>query len=193
MNKRQKLILALVFGTLVLPLASLLAQTTTPPPQTFSATIYLDYRYYLTNAGPITLKPMDLTKAYLSNQFVFRRAYFTYENKISDNLKFRFRLDADNTVNVTGVTLTGSPVTDVTMAKDDKLRPFMKHLYLEYSNFLIRKMVLNIGMIETLTFKPAEERWGLRSVARHTVDERRHRRDPEILHRQVFPGGGGRL
>jgi hypothetical protein len=31
-------------------------------------------------------------------------------------------------------------------------------------------MVLNIGMIETLTFKPAEDRWGLRSVAKTITD-----------------------
>ncbi len=170
MSKKQKRTLALVLGALVLPLASLLAQTTTPPPQTFSTTIYLDYRYFLSNAGPVTLKPSSPTTAYLSNQFVFRRAYFTYENKINDNLKFRFRLDADNTANVTGVTLTGSPVTGVSTSKDDKLSSFMKHLYLEYSNFLIPKMVLNVGMIETLTFKPAEERWGLRSVAKTITD-----------------------
>jgi hypothetical protein len=163
----------LALGILMLPmvsLMSLMAQTTTPPPQTFSATVYLDYRYFLSNAGPATLKPAADTSAYLNNQFVFRRAYFTYENKISDNLKFRFRIDADNTANVTGVTLTGSPVSGVTLSKDDKLRPFIKHLYLEYSNFLIPKMVLNVGMIETLTFKPAEERWGLRSVAKTLVD-----------------------
>jgi hypothetical protein len=170
MRTPRKFILAFVLGVAVLPLASLLAQTTTPPPQTFSATIYLDYRYFLSNAGPGTLKPGSPTTAYLNNQFVFRRAYFTYENKINDNLKFRFRIDADNTANVTGVTLTGSPVSAVSLSKDDKLRPYVKHIYLEYANFLIPKMVLNVGMIETLTFKPAEERWGLRSVAKTLVD-----------------------
>ena len=148
----------------------LMAQTATPPPQTFSATVYLDYRAFLSNAGPVTLEPGANTAAYLNNQFVFRRAYFTYENKISDNLKFRFRVDGDNTANVTGVTLTGSPATGVSLGKDDKLRPFIKHLYVEYANFLVPKMVLNVGMIETLTFKPAEERWGLRSVAKTLVD-----------------------
>ncbi len=170
MRSSKKLILAMAFGALVLPLANLMAQTTTPPPQTFSATVYLDYRYYLSQDGPWTLKPTNPATAYLSNQFIFRRAYFTYENKISDNLKFRFRIDADNTANVTGVTLTGSPVAGVTLAKDDKLRPFIKHLYLEYANFLVPKMILNVGMIETLTFKPAEDRWGLRSVAKTLVD-----------------------
>ncbi|MGA2534184.1 MAG: hypothetical protein ABSG19_14245 [Candidatus Aminicenantales bacterium] len=170
MGKRQKLILALVFATLVLPLASLLAQTTTPPTQTFNTTIYLDYRYNLSSAGPITLKPTDPTVAYLSNQFIFRRAYFTYENKISDNLKFRFRLDADNTANVTGVTLTGTPVTGTSLSKDDKLRPFIKHLFFEWSNFLIENQTLRVGMEETLTFNLSEARWGYRSVAKTLVD-----------------------
>jgi len=163
----------IVLGLLMLPMVSimsLMAQTTTPPPQTFSATVYLDYRSFLSNAGPTTLKPASDTTAYLNDQFVFRRAYFTYENKINDDLKFRFRIDADNTANVTGVTLTGSPVSGVTLGKDDKLRPYLKHLYIEYANFLVPKMVLNAGMIETLTFKPAEERWGLRSVAKTLTD-----------------------
>jgi len=173
MRKVLRKVLDLVLGVLMLPMVSimsLMGQTTAAPPQTFSATVYLDYRYFLSNAGPATLKPGADTTAYLNNQFIFRRAYFTYENKVSDNLKFRFRLDADNTANVTGVTLTGSPVTGVSLGKDDKLRPFIKHLYLEYTNFIIPKMVLNVGMIETLTFKPAEERWGLRSVAKTLTD-----------------------
>ncbi len=138
--------------------------------QTFSATVYFDYKFLLSNAGPGTLKPTDPTKAYLNNAFLFRRAYFNYENKISDNLKFRFRFDADNTANVTGISLTGTPVTGTSLSKDEKLRPFIKHLFLEYSNFLIPKMVLNVGMIETLTFKPSEERWGMRSVAKTLMD-----------------------
>ncbi|HEX2694860.1 MAG TPA: hypothetical protein VHP61_03850, partial [Acidobacteriota bacterium] len=161
---RKSFIITIAFLGLFLAGASLYGQ------QTFSGTVYFDWRYFLTSAGPITLKPTDATKAYLNNQFVFRRAYLTYENKINDNLKFRFRLDADNTANVTGVTLTGSPVTGTSLGKDDKLRPFLKHLYLEYSNFLVDKLVLNIGMIETLTFKPAEERWAYRSVAKTLVD-----------------------
>jgi len=174
MRKVLRKALDLALGLLMLPmvsLMSLMAQTpATPPAQTFSTTVYLDYRYFLSNAGPMTLEPADPTTAYLNNQFVFRRAYFTYESKISDNLKFRFRFDADNTANVTGISLTGDPVTGTSLKKDDKLRPFIKHLYLEYSDFLIPKMVLNAGMIETLTFKPAEERWGYRSVAKTLVD-----------------------
>ena len=174
MRKVLRKVTDFVLGLLMLPMVSvmsLMGQTpATPPPQTFSATVYLDYRYYLSQNGPVTLKPANPATAYLDNQFIFRRAYFTYENKISDNLKFRFRLDADNTANVTGVSLTGTPPSGTSTTRDDKLRPFMKHLYLEYSNFLIPKMALNVGMIETLTFKPAEDRWGLRSVAKTLVD-----------------------
>jgi hypothetical protein len=163
MTRKTRVAGLLILGLLVFPSAALFAQ------QTFNTTIYLDYRYYLSSTGPVTFKPTTPTSAYLSNQFVFRRAYFTYENKINDNLKFRFRLDADNTANVTGVTIGGTPPTAST-SKDDKLRPFIKHLYLEYANFLVNSLTLNVGMIETLTFKPSEDRWGLRSVAKTLTD-----------------------
>ncbi|MGQ9673997.1 MAG: hypothetical protein ACUVV5_12860 [Candidatus Aminicenantales bacterium] len=125
--------------------------------QTFNTTVYFDYTTFLSKEGPIT-------SAAKNNYFAFRRAYFTYENKISDTLKFRFRYDADNTANLTSVNIkTGAT------KKDDKLRPFMKHLYLDYSGFLAGAS-LKIGMTETLTFKLAEDRWGYRSVAKTLVD-----------------------
>jgi hypothetical protein len=147
-----KAALAMLFGAAVS--TGLLAQTA--PTQTFSTTIYFDYSFNLTNSGYLT--GTDAAKA-LNNKFSFRRAYFTYENKISDSLKFRFRFDADNTGNLTST--SGS--------KDDKLRPFMKHLYLEWSPDCLQSKV-NIGMIETLSFKLAEDRWGMRSVAKTLVD-----------------------
>jgi len=132
------------------------AQTATPPPQTFSTTIYFDYNSNVSQDGAMT--GTDAAKA-LNNKFAFRRAYFTYENKISDELKFRFRLDADNTGNLTST--SGS--------KDDKLRPFVKHIYLEWSQDWLQSK-FNLGMIETLSFKLAEDRWGFRSVAKTLVD-----------------------
>jgi hypothetical protein len=159
--------------------AALMAQTATQPAktplpgqaapaQTFSATIYMDYRFFLSDAGPITLKPTDPTVAYLSNQFVFRRVYFTYENKINDHLKFRFRLDADNTANVTGVGLiNGTPAVTST---DNKLRPYIKNLYFEWTGFLLKDMILRVGMESTLTFSFAEAKWGYRSVAKTVAD-----------------------
>jgi hypothetical protein len=168
MKTGQKLGAALIL--VLTASAALMAQTATPPTQSFGATVYLDYRYYLSSAGPLTLKPTDPTVPYINNQFVFRRAYFTYENKINDFLTFRFRLDADNTANVTGVSLTGTPVSGVSLSKDDKLRPFLKHLYVQWSNFLLPDWTLRVGMEETLTFKIAEDKWGYRSVAKTITD-----------------------
>jgi hypothetical protein len=125
--------------------------------QTFNTTIYFDYTSYLSQYGPVTSAPKD-------NFFAFRRAYFTHENKINDNLKFRFRYDADNTANLTSVDInTGSA------KKDDKFRPFIKHLYLEYSG-LLPNSALKIGMIETIQYKLAEDKWGYRSVAKTLMD-----------------------
>jgi hypothetical protein len=124
--------------------------------QSFKTTIYFDFSAPLNTDGAKNVSLFD--------QFNFRRAYFTYENKINDNLKFRFRYDADNTANITSVDFARASTK-----KDDKLRPFIKHLYLEYAN-LIPNSVIRVGMEETLTFKLAEDRWGLRSVAKTLTD-----------------------
>jgi hypothetical protein len=126
--------------------------------QTFSSTVYFDYQYYLTKDGLLTPGATAIT-----NKFSFRRAYFTYENRWGD-LRFRFRLDADNTANITAVSFSKQSTS-----KDDKLRPFMKHLYMQYDN-LIPASVFRVGMTETITFKTAEDRWGFRSVAKTLVD-----------------------
>lgn len=155
---KKKTILKAAVIVLVAAMAStgLLAQTTTPPPQTFGTTIYFDYTSNVSNDGYLT--GTEAARA-LSNKFAFRRAYFTYENKISDYLKFRFRLDADNT----------GLLTSTSGSKTDGLRPFVKHIYLEWSRDWLQSK-FNLGMIETLSFKLAEDRWGFRSVAKTLVD-----------------------
>ncbi len=125
--------------------------------QTFNTTIYFDYGMFLTKRGPLTSNPK-------SNYLAFRRAYFTYENKINDNLKFRFRYDADNTANITSIDFTKGLTK-----KDDKLRPFIKHLYFEYAG-LLPNSNLRVGMTETIQYKIAEDRWGYRSVAKTLMD-----------------------
>ncbi|NIM91286.1 MAG: hypothetical protein GTO17_10095 [Candidatus Aminicenantes bacterium] len=109
-------------------------------------TIYFDYTHDLTKDGYLTASRVDQ-----NNRFRFRRAYFNYENKISKNIKFRFRYDADRRA-------------------DEKFRPFLKHLYLEWSE-LIPRSKMKIGMIETLTWNPTtENKWGYRSVAKTLLD-----------------------
>jgi hypothetical protein len=131
--------------------------------QKFSTTVYFDYAFNLTDNGYVT--GTDAAKA-LNNQFRFRRAYFRYDNKISDVLSFRLTFDADNTGNLTSAALSG---TSLATKKDDKLRPFIKHLYVDYSG-LLPDSSFKLGMTETLAFKLAEDKWGYRSVAKTLLD-----------------------
>jgi len=139
-------------------LAVALAALATPlqAQQSFGTTIFFDYVFFLSDNGPLTSND-------LNNQFSFRRAYFTYENRWGD-LRFRFRYDADNTANVTSVNFAKSSTST-----DGKLRPYMKHLYMQYDNLLPNSSI-KVGMADTLTFKPAEDRWGFRSVAKTLMD-----------------------
>lgn len=109
---------AILAAFVILTASGLSAQTPTPPPQTFSTTIYFDYSFWATNNGYLTNTDPAVNANPITNKFAFRRAYFTYENKISADLKFRFRIDADNTARLTST--SGS--------KDDKLVPFVKHI-----------------------------------------------------------------
>src|SRR4030042_632969 len=152
MAKNTAVKITLIFSLLVLSHGIVSAQATTPPPQTFGTTIYFDYTNFLSKSGPISSNAKN-------SFFAFRRAYFTYENRINDNLRFRFRYDADSTANLTSVDLTKGSTK-----KDDKLRPFIKHLYLEYSN-LLPNSTIKVGLAETIQFKFAEDRWGYRSCA----------------------------
>lgn len=151
MARKTSIRILFVLGLMLLSAAIVSAQ------QTFNTTIYFDYTNYLSNNGSVTSAPKN-------SFFTFRRAYFTYENKINDNLKFRFRYDADSTANLTSVDLTKGSTK-----KDDKLRPFIKHLYLEYSN-LLPNSTIKVGLAETIQFKFAEDRWGYRSVAKTLMD-----------------------
>src|SRR4030065_2540982 len=118
MARKTSIRILFVLGLMLLSAGIVSAQ------QSFTTTIIFDYTNNLSNNGPVTSAPKN-------SFFPFRRAYFTYENKINDNLKFRFRYDADNTANLTSVdVMTGST------KKDDKLRPFIKHLYLQYDNLI---------------------------------------------------------
>lgn len=125
--------------------------------QKFSTTIYFDYTYYLSSTGPLTSPPPD-NPTFKNNFFTFRRAYFRYDNKINDLLSFRLTFDGDY---VKAVDSQGK--------KDDKFRPFLKHLYFQLSN-LIPDSDLKIGLVDTITFKLAEDRWGYRSVAKTLLD-----------------------
>lgn len=150
--KACQVFLSILAGAWLLPMASdAIAQ------QKFSTTIYFDYTYYFSNNGPLTTPPPD-SPNFKNNFFTFRRAYFRYDNKINDHLSFRLTFDGDYV-----------KVVDAQGKKDDKFRPFLKHLYFQLSN-LIPDSDLKIGLADTITFKLAEDRWGYRSVAKTLLD-----------------------
>jgi hypothetical protein len=150
MNRKalKKASLSIGFALLMLAHAAIL-----PAQQKLSTTIYFDYQQFIDSKGAAAAAQNGKLSA-----FAFRRAYFRYENKISDNLSFRLTFDADT---VKAVNSSGSP--------DDKFRPFVKHVYFQYAN-LIPKSVIKIGMADTLTFGIEEAKWGYRSVAKTLLD-----------------------
>jgi hypothetical protein len=153
-----------ITGLALIALAVFALAPTADAQQKFTTTIYFDYTFNLTNDGYLTNS--KLVPAPIDDQFRFRRAYFRYENKISDLLSFRLTYDADNTANLTSATLSG---TAIATKKDDKLRPYIKHLYLDYAG-LLPNSSLRVGMVNTITFQIAEDKWGYRSVAKTLVD-----------------------
>jgi len=112
---------------------------------TIKGKAYLDYSYLLSDDGP-----MAESKGDGWNAFKFRRAYFTLEHKFGDNFKVRFRTDADRKA-------------------DDKLRVFVKHIYLEWSN-LVPNSKLYIGQAATPTKEHTEAVWGLRGLEKTLMD-----------------------
>lgn len=136
--------LGLIFFLFSLPLA--LGQEKNPLAGfTIKGKAYFDYSYLLSSNGPLAE-----SQGKNWNSFKFRRAYFTLEHKISEKFKFRFRTDADRKV-------------------DDKSRPFVKHVYLEWGN-LIPESKLYIGMTFTPIKEIAEAVWGYRGVEKTLMD-----------------------
>lgn len=106
--------------------------------------VYADYYYNFQN---------NISEEQDRNAFAFRRIYFTFENKISKDLKVRFRIESDH--DKYGTT--------------NKINPFVKHAYLEWSN-LIPKHKLYFGIEETNAFKNAEHYWGYRAIEKTIMD-----------------------
>ena len=92
--------------------------------------------------------PDDLTEDV--EQFRFKRYYFTYKKKISDDFDVRYRIDADRAV-------------------DGKARPFMKHAYVSWTN-LVPDAKIYFGMQSTPNWWLAEEYWGYRSIEKTIRD-----------------------
>lgn len=139
-----RIIIASLFGMLV-SFSPLFAADNPLEGFTIKGKAYLDYGYLVSDEGPAADKYGNGW-----NAFKFRRAYFTLEHKFGDNFKVRFRTDADRKA-------------------DDKLRVFVKHIYLEWSN-LVPDSKLYIGQAATPTKEHTEAVWGLRGLEKTLMD-----------------------
>jgi len=86
------------------------------------------------------------------NGFWFRRIYFTYDNKLSDEWSVRFRMEM------------GSPGDFTTSSK---LEPFLKDGYVKWSR---SGHSVILGLSGTPTWGYVESFWGYRSVEKTTAD-----------------------
>ncbi len=96
--------------------------------------------------------------------FQLRRAYFTYDNDISEQFTTRFRLEADqgagNTTTVAGDELAGG-----------KVGVFVKDAYLNWKNVFTGSNLI-FGVQPTPAYDVSEAAWGYRSLEKTIMDLR---------------------
>jgi hypothetical protein len=131
------------------------------PPFTIKGRVYFDYIRAVSTDGPRTDGQ--------SNEFRFRRAYFTFEKELNEIFKIRFRTNVDNPKGLTKVSFDSASQSVSAAKTDSKLRPFVKHLYLQWKN-LLPESKLYIGMAATPTKEISEFYWGYRSIAKSMID-----------------------
>lgn len=133
----------------------------------FSGYMFGDYYYNVSRDANFTslsgsnASPVGGT-AYQA--FQLRRAYFTYDNDISEQFTSRFRLEADQgagtSSSVTGDELYGG-----------KIGVFVKDAYLTWKN-VFEGSNLTFGMQPTPAYEVSEAAWGYRSLEKTIGDLR---------------------
>ncbi len=91
------------------------------------------------------------------NGFQYRRAYFTYDKNLSEELSVRFRLEMNS---------RSFPTARETTSK---LEPFLKHAYLKWKRPDWRTNIY-FGLSGSPTWSNIEKVWGYCSVAKTTLD-----------------------
>jgi hypothetical protein len=127
----------------ILSMAQLFSAEGVETPTTIQGRFYFDYFYTINKDGP---KFED----FISDGFMFRRAYLTISHKLNETFAIRYR-------------------TDIDRKADDKLRPFIKNLYIEWAN-LVPQSKLYIGMSNTPIKEIPEEYWNYRAVLKSMTD-----------------------
>ncbi len=132
---------------LLLTLAAVAVMGQTPAQNVtnkFDGVVFSDYFYNVKNSNPAEKN---------KDGFTFRRIYFTWENNITTDIKWRFRLESES--NGWGSTA--------------KINPFVKQAFLQWDN-LVPSHSLFFGIQETNAFKISEEFWGYRSIEKTIMD-----------------------
>jgi hypothetical protein len=120
----------------------------------FSGLMFGDYFYNIErDSGIDTLKNTALTGKKDLNGFQFRRIYFTYDYKISDDFDSRFRIEADQTT------------------ANNKIIVFIKDAFLKWKN-IFKGSDLIFGIQPTPAFEVSESVWGYRSLEKTILDLR---------------------
>ena len=139
-TKKLTVILILVFAASGLSVI----QAQNEPTHRFSGFLYSDF-YYVINNHNEALEG--------ENGFWTRRVYFTYDNRLSQSVTARFRLE----MNQPGDFSTSA-----------KMEPFVKDLYLNWA--MNENHSLVAGLSSTPTWGLSERIWGYRSVEKSPLD-----------------------
>ena len=134
MNTKNVTAIFIILAYYILALGNLSAQDSSSK---ISGKVYFEYFMPDDSVGDV-------------EQFRFKRYYFTYDRKISDDFDVRYRLDADRT-------------------DDGKARPFLKHAYISWAN-LVPDAKIYFGMQPTPNWEISEEYWGYRSIEKTIQD-----------------------
>ena len=122
----------------------------------FSGLMFGDYFYNILRdslINDLNNKALDGEKDL--NGFQFRRIYFTYDYKISDQFSTRFRLESQTSVNQNGTIFTA----------------FIKDAYLNWKNIFEGSNFI-FGIQPPPTFTVSEEFWDYRSLEKTIMDLR---------------------
>ncbi len=122
---------------------------------TISGYMFGDYSYNIAHDTSTSLPKAALAGPKDMNAFQFRRIYFTYDNKISDNFVTRFRLEADQAANTS----------------NGKIGVAVKDAYLGMKN-VFKGSDLYFGIIPTTFIDMAETNWGYCSLEKTITDLR---------------------
>jgi hypothetical protein len=152
--KERKMKKILITGLLCLMATSFYAQEESGGK--FSGLMFGDYFYNILRdslINDLNNKALDGEKDL--NGFQFRRIYFTYDYKISDQFSTRFRLESQTSVNVNGTIFTA----------------FIKDAYLNWKNIFEGSNFI-FGIQPPPTYAVSEEFWDYRSLEKTIMDLR---------------------